>query len=151
MRLRDLGKNVKEIVQELEHSIASEHSFLIPQNFDFLRRGGRLKPAAATIGGLLKLKPIMEKVEGGTRLDKFDIARTLSKAVQHIVDFMKEDGVNEYYKIFVSHADALEDARKIKEKLVSIFSECEIELLDLSPAFITQGGPQCIAIQYIAK
>ena len=51
MRLRDLGKNVKEIVQELEHSIASEHSFLIPQNFDFLRRGGRLKPAAATIGG----------------------------------------------------------------------------------------------------
>ena len=50
---------------------------------------------------------------------------------------MKEDGVNEYYKIFVSHADALEDARKIKEKLVSIFSECEIELLDLSPAFIT--------------
>lgn len=93
----------------------------------------------------------MEKVEGGTRLDKFDIARTLSKAVQHIVDFMKEDGVNEYYKIFVSHADALEDARKIKEKLVSIFSECEIELLDLSPAFITQGGPQCIAIQYIAK
>lgn len=151
VRLRDLGKNVKEIVQELEHSIASEHSFLIPQNFDFLRRGGRLKPAAATIGGLLKLKPIMEKVEGGTRLDKFDIARTLSKAVQHIVDFMKEDGVNEYYKIFVSHADALEDARKIKEKLVSIFSECEIELLDLSPAFITQGGPQCIAIQYIAK
>lgn len=151
VKLRNLGKNVKEIVQELEQSIASEHSFLIPQNFEFLRRGGRLKPAAATIGGLLKLKPIMEKVEAGSRLDKYDIARTLGKATQHIIDFMQKDGVDEHYKIYVSHADAFEDAKKIKEKLLSVFHNSEIEMLELSPAFITQGGPQCIAIQYIAK
>ena len=149
--LRDLGKSCKEIVSELEVCIASEHSFLIPQNFDFLRRGGRLKPAAATIGGLLKLKPIMTKVDGGTRLDKFDVSRTLSKAITHMLNYMKENGVNKDYKIYISHADALEDALKVKEKIQAVFTESEFEVLDLSPAFITQGGPQCIAIQYIHK
>ena len=151
VHLRDAGKTLKEIVESLEYSIKHEHSFLIPQNFDFLKRGGRLKPAAATIGGLLKLKPIMEKVDFGTRIDKFDISRTLSKAILRIISFMKEDGVDHSYKIYISHADALEDAKKVAEKIKETFMHTELEILDLSPAFITQGGPECIAIQYIRK
>ncbi|KGJ53745.1 fatty acid-binding protein DegV, partial [[Clostridium] innocuum] len=105
----------------------------------------------ASIGGLLKLKPVMHAVEDGSRLDKFTITRTLSKAADSIISYFREHGVDAAYRISVSHADALADARFFIDRLKNAFPDTELELLKLSPAFITQGGPQCIAVQYIRK
>lgn len=148
-RLADEGKNLKEVCASLQESMNHIHSFLIPQDFNFLKRGGRLKPAAATLGGLLKLKPIMQAVENGTRLDKYTIARTMGKATEMIATFFEEQKVGKGYKIYVSHAHALETATMIMSRLKERFKEAEFEMLELSHAFITQGGPECIAIQYI--
>lgn len=150
-RLAQAGKNMQDILSSLQESMEHVHSFLIPQDFDFLKRGGRLKPAAAILGGLLKLKPIMQAVENGSRLDKFSITRTLGKAIDQMITFCKEHNVNKDYKIFISHADALNDATLIMTRMKEVFKEVEFEMLELSPAFITQGGPHCIAIQYIKK
>lgn len=150
-QLAQAGKNVHDIINNLQESLENVHSFLIPQDFDFLKRGGRLKPAAAILGGMLKLKPIMQAVENGTRLDKFTITRTFGKAIDQMIAFCKEHHVNEDYKIFISHADALEDAKLIMQRMKDAFKGVEFEMLELSPAFITQGGPHCIAIQYIKK
>lgn len=151
VKLRNQKLQLQEIMQQLQESMDDMHSFLIPQDFDFLKRGGRLKGAAATLGGLLKLKPIMEQVDEGTRLDKFTVSRTLSKAASVIKEYMEEHLKDQNYKIYISHADALEGAQMIMKKLKERFNECEFELLELSPAFITQGGPECIAVQYIRK
>lgn len=151
VKLRDQNVKLQEILEQLQESMNDMHSFLIPQDFDFLKRGGRLKGAAATLGGLLKLKPIMEQVDDGMRLDKFTVSRTLSKAASVIKEYMEEHLKDQNYKIYVSHADALEGAQMILNKLKEHFHECEFELLELSPAFITQGGPECIAVQYIRK
>ena len=64
---------------------------------------------------------------------------------------MQQKGVNANYKIYVSHADTLEDAKKAIEQIKEHFADVEIELLDLGAAFVTQGGPKCVAIQYIEK
>lgn len=151
VKLRNQKLQLQEIMTQLQESMDDMHSFLIPQDFDFLKRGGRLKGAAATLGGLLKLKPIMEQVDEGTRLDKFTVSRTLSKAASVIKEYMEEHLKDQNYKIYISHADALEGAQMIMKKLKERFNECEFELLELSPAFITQGGPECIAVQYIRK
>lgn len=151
IRLRDEKLSMKEIVDRLEESIAKMQSFLIPQDFSFLKRGGRLKPAAASIGGLLKLKPVMQQVDEGRRLDTYTIKRTMSKAVSEVIASFQNLGVDDNYKIYVSHADALEDAKKIIVQIKAAFETVEVELLELSPAFITQGGPGCVAIQTILK
>lgn len=151
IRLRDEKLSMKEIVERLEESIAKMQSFLIPQDFSFLKRGGRLKPAAASIGGLLKLKPVMQQVDEGKRLDTYTIKRTMSKAVSEVIASFQNLGVDDNYKIYVSHADALEDAKKIITQIKAAFESVEVELLELSPAFITQGGPGCVAIQTILK
>lgn len=151
IRLRDEKLSMKEIVDRLEESIAKMQSFLIPQDFSFLKRGGRLKPAAASIGGLLKLKPVMQQVDEGRRLDTYTIKRTMSKAVSEVIASFQNLGVDDNYKIYVSHADALEDAKKIIAQIKAVFETVEVELLELSPAFITQGGPGCVAIQTILK
>lgn len=115
------------------------------------RRGGRLTPMAAAFGSVLKLKPVITQTSDGKRLDKFCVKRTMKAAIGEIVDHMKEKGVDNRYITYVSHARALKDALYAKEALEKAFEGMEIRLLELGAAFVTQGGPQCIAIQYIEK
>ena len=145
------GCSKQEILDWLDYAIAHGESFLIPQDFDFLRRGGRLTPVAAAIGSVLKLKPIMTLTEDCKRLDKFGVKRTMKAAVGAVVDHLKTRELDARHLISVSHARAWDDASKAAERLKEAFPEAEVEILDLSHAFITQGGPQCVAIQYIEK
>ena len=149
VRLRDAGHALEHIKQELHKSIATETSFLIPNDFGYLKRGGRLTPLAATVGSMLRIKPIMIKTRDGKRIEKFTMKKTMKSAIKEVVKYMKENGVNEDYKIFISHANVLEQAKSILGMLHEAFENVTIELYDLSPAFITQGGPGCIAIQMI--
>ena len=149
--MKEAGKSLKEILAWLEDVAERTESFLIPQDFAFLKRGGRLTPVAAALGSVLKLKPIMTLTEDRKKLDKFAVKRTMKGAVKTIIDHMIEKGVDERYKFYVVHADALEDAKGIVANLKEVFGNIDVELRDLSPVFVTQGGPQCIAIQYIEK
>lgn len=150
-QMKKAGRTAKEIIQWLEKAVESHESFLIPQDFAFLKRGGRLTPMAATFASTLKLKPVMTQVEEGRRLDKYAIKRNLKQAVGAVVERLKKRGVNARHIIYVSHANALEDAQKVMAQLKEHFADVEIELMELGAAFVTQGGPKCIAIQYIEK
>ena len=149
VKMRNLGKTAGEILEWLKKAADSAESFLIPQDFAFLKRGGRLTSMSAAFGTVLSLKPIMTQTADGRRLDKFAIKRNMKKAVKTIVERMLEKGVNEKYIIYVSHANAIDDAKRAIEQIKEAFSNIEIHLLELGAAFVTQGGPQCIAIQYI--
>ena len=149
--MRDAGKTRAEIIEWLDYAKDHQESFLIPQDFDFLRRGGRLTPMAATFASVLNLRAIMTQTPDGCRLDKFGMKRSMKLAIKAVVDHLEEVKVNEKHKIYVSHARALDDASKAIAMLEDRFPGVEIELLDLGAAFVTQGGPQCVAIQYIEK
>lgn len=151
VQLASQGKSIDDIVSELQYSVDREKSFLIPCDFSFLKRGGRLTPLAATIGGMLKVVPVMTLTEDHTRLEKFTMKRTFGKALQAIAECYKEMDVDENYYMTVTHANVLNQAVKVKEYLQTCFPSTEIELFDLSPVFITQGGPGCIAVQVIHK
>ena len=149
--MKEEGKSAKEILTWLDYAKEHQKSFLIPQDFDFLRRGGRLTPMAATFASVLHLKPIMTQTEDGCRLDKFGVKRSFKLAVKAVIEHLREKGIDEKYLIYVSHARAEEDAQKAIELIKAEFPNTEIQLLALGAAFVTQGGPQCVAIQYIEK
>ena len=60
-------------------------------------------------------------------------------------------GVNEDYKIYICHAGVLEQAKNVQAMLESAFENADIEIQYLSPVYIAQGGPGCIAVQTIRK
>ena len=150
-KMKLAGHSAKEIIDWLNHAAENHESFLIPQDFDFLRRGGRLAPMAATLGSILKLKPVMTQTKDGKRLDKFTVKRTMKAAVQAVIDHMKEKKVNARHIIYISHARAVKDAEYVKAQMEKHFENVEIRMLELGAAFVTQGGPLCLAIQYIEK
>lgn len=150
-RMKEEGKGIPEILEWLKSAAEKTESFLIPQDFGFLKRGGRLTPVAAALGSVLKLKPVMRLTEDGTRLDKFFVKRTMSAAVSGIMDHMKKKGIDGRYLLYIVHAAGPKEAGAIREMIEAEFKGIEIRMMDLSPVFVAQGGPGCVAIQYIER
>lgn len=149
--LNKLGKSRQEIVEEVEEAIKHMRSFLIPQDFGYLERGGRVSHLAAKIGSAIKLVPVVMLNEDGKSLVKFTTKRTFKKAIEKICESMKEDNVDSNWKIYITHAcdeNAAEEAKNIISKNID---NADIEILLLGPVFTTQGGPGCLSIQYIKK
>ena len=145
------GKSLEEIYQMVDEGANNCESFLIVQDFGFLRRGGRLTPLAAKFGEALRVKPVLGQTADGKRLDAYGISRTINGAAKKVMHHLqkKVPAGGENYLISISHARVLEDAQEIANVLQQAFGKAKVEIIDLSPAFITQGGPGCIAIQYI--
>lgn len=150
-KMKEEGKGIHEILEWLKSAAEKTESFLIPQDFGFLKRGGRLTPVAAALGSVLKLKPVMRLTEDGTRLDKIFVKRTMSAAVSGIMDHMKKKGIDGRYILYIVHAAAPKEAGAIREMIEAAFNGIEIQMMDLSPVFVAQGGPGCVAIQYIER
>lgn len=150
-KMKEEGKTAKEIIDWVVQKSHETDSWLIPQDFGFLRRGGRMTPAAAAIGSVLKLKPVLTLTEDCKRLDKFAIKRTFSGAIKAIVDSLESKKFGSDYIFYVVHARAFKDCQTAVDMIRKAFPEVEIQTYELSHAFITQGGPQCVAIQYIKK
>ena len=93
----------------------------------------------------------MKLTDDGTRLDKFLVKRTMSSAVKSIIAYLKEKHLGAEHILYITHANALDDAQAIRKQFEETFENLEVRLLELSPVFVAQGGPQCIAIQYIRR
>lgn len=65
--------------------------------------------------------------------------------------YSSQPAIGAVVEAYEAHADALEDAKAIKKQFEEAFSGLEIRLLELSPVFVAQGGPKCVAIQYIKR
>lgn len=149
IKMQNDGVPFMVIKEEMLRLSKNNISFLIPSDYDFLKRGGRMTPAAAALLGMLKIVPVVTQTPDGRRLERFTMKRTLKAAVKEICKKLNEFGVDENCLISISHADVKEQASEVLEWVNKEFPNTQIELLDLSPAFITQGGPGRIAIQAV--
>ncbi|MDU4884468.1 DegV family protein [uncultured Clostridium sp.] len=145
------GKTKKEIVDEINKTLEDTQSYLIPHDFDFLVRGGRISSLVGKIGSAIKLVPVMKLAENKQSLVKFTTKRTFKKAIAKIVEEMIEYGVDSNCKIYISHACIENLVEEAKNIILNNIENADIEINLLSPAFTTQGGPGCVAIQYIRK
>ena len=145
------GKECKEIVDEINKALKESKSYLIPHDFDYLVRGGRISSIVGKIGSAIKLVPVMTMSDDKKSLVKFTTKRTYKKAVQKIIEQMTEDGINSQHKLYIYHACNENGAEEIKKIILSAIPDADIEVGLLGPAFTTQGGPGCISIQHIKK
>ena len=143
------GQGVQQIVAQVEEKLNSAKSFLVPADFDYLRRGGRLSPLVSYVGKAASLTPIMTQTDDGCRLTIAGIRRGFPPAVKFIGSALEKLGVGDGWRIYISHADALDKAELALKHLKEVFPNAYLEILPLSPAFITQGGPNCVAVQVI--
>jgi DegV family protein with EDD domain len=148
-KMAQQGSTVEEIVREVKRRMANAKSFLVPADFEYLRRGGRLSPLVSYVGKAAGLAPVMTQTEDGGRLTIASVRRGFKHAVKYIAGELEKRGVGKGWRVYITHADAMEMAVIYQETLRAALPEADFEIYPLSPAFITQGGPGCIAVQVV--
>ena len=79
LKLRDQGKTAVEIKDYLEQTRLDSSIYIALDTMKYLKKGGRVTPAAAAIGSILKIKPVLQIQ--GEKLDSFSKVRTMKQAV----------------------------------------------------------------------
>ncbi len=151
LRLIEAGKSAKEIKDILEEDRFNSSIYLMVDTLVYLKKGGRITPAAAALGTLLKLKPVLQIQ--GDRLDAFAKARTVSQAKSIIINAIKSDidkrfgGLSkENISLHMAYAHDLDRILEFKEEVMKEFPEFDINLYPLSLSVATHIGPGCIAL-----
>lgn len=155
-KLADMGKSAQEICDALMEIKAESTIYITVDTLEYLKKGGRLTPAVAAIGSLLKIKPVLSIY--GEKLDKFAMARTMKQAKSIMIDALKKDMKNVLHTdnlddviISIAHTNNLEAAEKFKEELLAEFPGKEIWIDPLSLSVSCHIGPGALACTVTKK
>lgn len=155
-KLRAQGKSAQEIREILEANAGEYSLYLSLETMEYLKRGGRISPAAAAIGSLLKLRPILRLIGG--KLDKFAVPRTLQKAKDTLITAIKKD-LTETYKealekgeirLVVAHNENHDEAEAFESEMKKLFPDIPFLSCDeLSLSIACHTGPGSLAFGII--
>ena len=116
--------------------------------FDHLRHGGRVSAAAATMGTLLNIKPLLHVDEQG-KLAVMEKPRGRRKAIASKMTRMKQGWIPELGSLVViGHGDCLEEAELLRQEVLKRFPESEINLAEIGPIIGAHTGPGMLAVIY---
>ena len=155
-KLADMGKTAQEICDALMEIKAASTIYITVDTLEYLKKGGRLTPAVAAIGSLLKIKPVLSIY--GEKLDKFAMARTMKQAKSIMIDALKKDMKNVLHTdnlddviISIAHTNNQEAAEKFREELLAEFPGKDIWIDPLSLSVSCHIGPGALACTVTKK
>ncbi|BCJ87859.1 DegV family protein [Effusibacillus dendaii] len=150
VEMRDAGKSKDEIVARLDHIVWNSKAYFVLDSLEHVHKGGRISGAAALLGSLLQVKPVLF-INSEAKLDVFDKVRTRRKALDRIVDLFREDwqkAAGAPVHLAVVYADNLADAKQFQERVISEFPDINPELSELGSVIGTHAGPGVLALVY---
>nr|WP_253295471.1 DegV family protein [Roseburia sp. MSJ-14] len=151
VELAKKGMNAEQIKEYLEKVKFDSSIYIMLDTLYYLKKGGRITPAAAALGTLLKLKPVLQIQ--GEKLDAFAKARTVKQAKSIMLDamakdfkerFQAEDGTGMH--LFIAYTKDIEPAIEFREMLKEHYPKLEIEIDPLSLSISCHIGPGALAI-----
>lgn len=146
------GKDAKTIREMLEEDKLNSTIYITLDTLYYLKKGGRITPAAAALGTLLKIKPVLQIQ--GEKLDAFAKARTIAAAKSTMITALKTDiegriseGGTYKYVIGIAHTQNAEAAEVFKKELMELFPDAgEILVNPLSLSVSCHIGPGALAV-----
>jgi DegV family protein with EDD domain len=134
------GETVDHILTKLDDLIHRCRIYFLVDTLEYLERGGRIGGAAALLGTMLQIKPILTINNG--RVDQFERERTHKRALnrlkQIVLAQIPNDGTG---YLSIMHAGAPDLAKTLAEEFSTIVNQPEVRVADMPPAIITHGGP----------
>ena len=150
--LANKGLSAEQIKDKLLEEKANSSIYITLDTLYYLKKGGRITPAAAALGTLLKIKPVLQIQ--GEKLDSFAKARTMKAARQTMIDAIKADiegkiseGGKYKFNVNVAHTNNYEAANQLIEDLKVEIPQAEAYYVDpLSLSVACHIGPGALAI-----
>ena len=147
--LAEAGKSAAEIKEILEADKFNSSIYIMVDTLEYLKKGGRITPAVAALGTILRLKPVL--TIQGEKLDSFAKARTASQGKNLMLNAIKNDidtrfGGAENVRIMIAYTKDKEAALQWKEEVQAQFPKHEIFMNPLSLSVACHIGPGALAI-----
>lgn len=156
MMLADMGMDGAQIKKRLEETAADSVIFVTVDTLKYLKKGGRITPAAAALGTLLRIKPVL--IILGEKLDSFAKARTMKQAktlmmnaIQKELDEKLHDSECKDCHLAIAHSDNEEAALEFKKEVEERFPDADIYLAPLSLSIACHIGPGSLALTATRK
>ena len=145
------GNTAAQIKNILEADKLNCSIYIMLDTLFYLKKGGRITPAAAMLGTVLKIKPVLQIQ--GDKLDAFAKARTAAQGKATMISAIKNDMLNrfggdgsEHVKLHIAHAHNHEEAELLRTELAGIFPNIPIVVGALSLSVACHIGPGALAI-----
>ncbi|MEG0812387.1 MAG: DegV family protein [Clostridium sp.] len=156
LELSKKGWSACQIKDELERAKADSVIYITVDTLKYLKKGGRITPAAAAFGTLLKIKPVLTIL--GEKLDAFAKARTIKQAKGMMISAVLRDlelklgdkDCKDTY-IFIAHTQNEEAAIQFREELKTYFPDVDIYIAPLPLSIACHIGPGSLAIAATKK
>lgn len=142
------GRRAAEIISELNVLKKQTELYFIVDNLENLRRGGRIGGAAALLGNLLQIKPILY-VDGKGEINVLDKVRSRTRAWQRVLDELTramQTGRN--YRICVQHVGIPEEGEKLLAEVQKCYPEQDVRLFEAGPVIATHVGPGAFGLAF---
>jgi fatty acid kinase fatty acid binding subunit len=141
------GEDADGIERKINHLIPRNRIYFLVDTLEYLAKGGRIGGAAALLGSVLKIKPILSLING--KVDQFEKERTQKRAINRLVELVESQAArNGEAYISVMHAAVPDLAREFAGTLCDKFKLSNIPILDVPPAIVTHGGPGILAAAF---
>ena len=150
------GMDAVQIKEVLERTGSESTIYITVDTLKYLKKGGRITPAAVALGTLLRLKPVL--TIQGEKLDAFAKARTMKQAksmmisaIQHDLETRWDDKEGKKTHLEIAHTNCEEAALQLKEELLELFPDTDIHIDPLSLSVACHIGPGALAIAAVKK
>ncbi len=142
------GKSAREIKEILEAEGKESSIYITVDTLKYLKKGGRITPAAAAIGTVLNIKPVLQ-IQGG-KLDAFAKARGWKQAKKIMLDAIEKD-MKERFEgkpvwIQAAYTCTKEEAESWKEEIQARIPNVEVDMDPLSLSVSCHIGPGALAV-----
>ena len=146
IKLRDEGKSAAEIRQVLEKEKMQASIYITVDTLKYLKKGGRITPAAAAIGTVLNLKPVLQIQ--GEKLDAFAKVRGWKAAKKTMLNAIEKDLTDRFadVKDQMAYTCSKEEADEWKNEIQTRFPDYELVEGSLSLSIACHIGPGAMAI-----
>lgn len=152
------GKTAEEIRDWLTETKMQSSIYIMVDTLKYLKKGGRLTPAVAAIGTLLKIKPVLQIQ--GEKLDQYAKVRKLADAKTTMINAVKHDMDTRFKELrnagkmtlAIAHTQNDEEAKIFCDEIKAAFPDVEFTYIDpLSLSVSCHIGPGALAIGATVK
>ena len=152
LELAKRGLTAAQIKEELERMKFESSIYIMLDTLKYLKKGGRITPAAAALGSALRLKPVL--TIQGEKLDAFAIAKTKKQGVKKMLSAIEDDinsrfgGVDHMENIHmeIAHTKNPEAAEELRQQIIEKFGVKQVDLYPLSLSIACHIGPGSLAV-----
>ncbi len=144
------GASLDEVADYVEAQRAHQCHWFTVDDLVYLKRGGRVSPAVALIGGVLGIKPVLNMDDEGHLISRSKV-RGRKAALKALADKYGELAINREGPVFISHGDCAEDAALLADMLKETYGVAVDMTVNVGPVIGAHSGPGTMALFFIGK